>query len=533
MLLWYFQPITLQICHSIHSFEWRLGRKNPTTLTCDKAGTVEDSLKRSNLFRENEEKNKLKELVIVRCDRPIPSHFPCMLIKPGEQLLVKYVKKPAGQKPAVKTRKSSCEEMVTFHLQTKGGKNITKIIRNPALREYPEISVYAYKGENMKHALKRDGRFLKTIFKKTCALFDSKANVEMSNLVDDLDEKSFQIIMLNKSSPPESQPSSQEDALDTVEHEQGNNDENNEIIGDKLGELHEIPNSREIRSHLSSRVRDVEHQILRVEYGRSEGSVSVETMKRLMSLSTSVCQVRIKGRAAGSGFLLFDSFVLTNFHVIRPFFNEMCQLSEPVSVHFSFENLDQVDPGHQVQEVIAYDYCPDSRKCDWALLGLNADQVLPPGLLSFLGFIPQSGSICIIGHPHGGVKKVDQTWILNVNSQRQVIEKHYNENLKYNHRGEVIQFVTPSFAEAVLKALDGGRVLPYETCFSFCSSGSPIFDSYCNVVAMHTAGYLYESSSGETKSVIEYGQPLSSILENLIASVSGRVFLTETFYAFK
>ncbi|XP_020775735.2 serine protease FAM111A-like isoform X2 [Boleophthalmus pectinirostris] len=529
-----------QICHSTHSFQWRLGQKKPMTITCGEAGTVKDSLRRSDLFRKNEEKNKLKELVVVRGGRPIPSHFPCILIKPEEQLEVNYVNsKSADDKPVVKSGTRSSEQMVVFNLQTKGGKNITKIVRNPALRSYPEFSVYAYKGEKVKRALKRDGRFLKTIFKKTCALYDLTTNVEMSNLVDDLDDKTFQIIILNKNSPPESQPSSLEDAIDTLEQgndnalEQGNdNDENNTFIE----ELCEIPDSKEIRSHLSSLVRDFlnkmsndqekdEHQILRVEYGRSQGSVTVETMKRLMSLSNSVCQVRIKGSAVGSGFLLFDSFVLTNFHVIKNVFNQNMQLSEPISVHFSFESFDQATGGHQVQGIVACEYGIDvsGHKCDWALLELNADQVLPPGLLSHFGFIPPSGSICIIGHPHGGVKKVELSWILpNISVQCQVIEKHYNENLTSSERGEVIPFVTPLFARGVAKALSRTRDLTYETCFYFGSSGSPVFDSHCNVVAMHSGGFLYESSSGETQSVIEYGHPLSSILENLIVQLVKR-----------
>ncbi|KAK7925784.1 hypothetical protein WMY93_008094 [Mugilogobius chulae] len=390
------------------------------------------------------------------------------------------------------------------------------------------------------------------MFKVTCALSHFTTDVEMSNLVDDLGGKTFRVIMLNKNSPPESQPSSLEDALyeqghddDSVEQrideggcvkqeddedhtiEQGNCNDTNKP---SLDELHEIPDSREMRSHLSSLVRDFiekkstdlnidKGNLLSVEYGRTQGAQTVKIMKRLMSLSDSVCQVRIKDSAVGTGFILFSSFVLTNFHVIKDVFNyNNYQLMETVSVHFSFESLDQAAEGHQVKEVVAAEYYTDvsGQKCDWALLALNSDQEFPSGLLEHFGFLPQSTSICIIGHPYGGVKKIDQSWIIPSKSHSQVIEKHYNENRTYSGTGEVIEFVASSFAEGIAKELYNSRDLTYDTCFFFGSSGSPVFDSHGNVVAMHSGGFVYESPSGGKQSVIEYGHPLSSILENLI-----------------
>ncbi|XP_072301703.1 serine protease FAM111A-like [Eucyclogobius newberryi] len=518
-----------QICHSTHSFEWRLGKRNPMNQTCNKAGTVEDSLRRSSTFRENEKKNLQKELVVVKSGKPIASHFPCTLIQTGDQLLVNYVK-AVDNKPVAKTRPLSSDQIVVFNVHTKGGKNVTKIIRNPALRPYSELSVYAYKGEKVKHALKRDGRFLKSVFKKTCALNYHFTRVEMDNVVDHLDGKTFQIVLMNKNSPPESQPSSLEDTLDHAQRndedetlEQENNAENDENDNNEtfeqgndydakswpssLGsELHEIPDSQELKSHLSSLVSDCfedkeQSDLLNVEYGRNHGSFTVETMTSLMtSCSDSVCQVRIGGSAVGSGFLLFDSFVLTNFHVIKPCFNRnSCQLFEIVRVRFSYKNLDQAAEWHQVKEAVVGEYE------DWVLLELNTDQKLPSGLLEHFGFIPKSGSICIIGHPNGDVQRVDQSSILTTRTSGSKREdlKHYRET------GELIQFMSPSFPQ-------GFKVAFYDCCLYFGSSGSPVFDSHGHVVAMHSGGYVRESISVEPEHFIEYGPALSSILENLI-----------------
>ncbi|KAF7663549.1 hypothetical protein LDENG_00208000 [Lucifuga dentata] len=83
--------------HETHTFEWCWSDKKPTTFTCDKAGTVEASLKRSPEFKNIAEKNKGKELIIVRNGKAISSHFPCCLIQQDERLTVKYIK--AADKP--------------------------------------------------------------------------------------------------------------------------------------------------------------------------------------------------------------------------------------------------------------------------------------------------------------------------------------------------------------------------------------------------------------------------------------------------
>ncbi|TDH05008.1 hypothetical protein EPR50_G00139100 [Perca flavescens] len=64
----------------------------------------------------------------------------------------------------------------------------------------------------------------------------------------------------------------------------------------------------------------------------------------------------------------------------------------------------------------------------------------------------------------------------------------------------------------------------YESCFYFGSSGSPVFNEHCNVVAMHSGGYAYRNARGESQSVIEYGYPLSIIIEHIIVQMVERRF---------
>lgn len=198
------------------------GDNKATTVSCNKAGTVEDVLKRSSQFRDISEKNRNKELVIMKDGKAIGSHFPCCLIKNNERLTVKYVKAVQNANPVngsvQRKRKRQSGELV-FHLLTKGGKDVVNIMTNSTLTKIPEMTVYAFKNENVKQALRRDGRLLDIVFTKNCVLSHTSSEVitEMSSLVDDLDGKSFKIILLNRKNPPESLPESLE--LDDMQNE--------------------------------------------------------------------------------------------------------------------------------------------------------------------------------------------------------------------------------------------------------------------------------------------------------------------------
>ncbi|XP_056252585.1 serine protease FAM111A-like [Seriola aureovittata] len=571
------QPRNLQVVakgeesHATHSFKWGLTGKTFTSVTCNKAGTVEDSLKRSSQFKELAKKNNDKDLVVVADGRAISSHCPCSLIK-DECLTVSYVKtktvdkqKQIGSNGSVRPRRkaSSCE-LVMFHVLTIGGKNVMKILRTPALKTIvQEITVYAYKGEKVKQALKRDGRFQKTIFKKNCALSHTGTHVttEMSNLVDHLDGKTYRIILLNKANPPESLPGSLDDAyMMPNESQRSESDENQDpsqqtttsksvknkfpkqepnLNGNTAPEevIREIPHSAVMQNQLSLQFKRVVkgrktvsklsrvQNLLRVEYGQNvQMCTEVKTMKKLMDLSNSVCHVRIKGSPVGSGFLLFDKFVLTNGHVIKDIYNDNRQLDVEITVHFSYESLDPREEGQKsgvvkVEEVAGFEYCPDvsGHMYDWALLRLSADQKLPDGLLKHFGFLPQGGGVCIIGHPYGGVKKIDPCVIIPPDNRNQVVEKSYHEN-----QGP-IHLVTRQFFEGVAEYVQhNSEVLTYQSCFYHGSSGSPVFDKYCRVVAMHSGGFTYPDARGDMKSVIEFGYRLSDTIEHIIVQLVER-----------
>lgn len=566
--------------HETHHFEWSLsGDNKPTAVSCNKAGTVEDVLKSSSQFRDISKKNQNKELVIMKDGKAISSHFPCCLIKNNERLTVRYVKavkvkatknakQPVNGSVHRKTKRRSGER-VMFHLLTKGDKDLVNIMKNRTLTKISEITVYAYKNEKVKQALRRDGRLLDIVFTKNFVLsnISSEVTTEISKLVDDLDGKRFKIILLNKKNPPESLPESLE--LDDMQNESQiidpsgdqappkqstTNDSLNEntpnqnptLNGNMApGSMCEIPNSTEMKGHLLVEFQHLVkgkktrkqtqlsriQRLFRVDYGKNVQTCNeVKTMKKLMDLSNSVCHVRINGRSGGSGFLLFGKFVLTNGHVIKGIYNESeRQLTEEVTVHFSYESLGQVDPGAAVEEeVVGFECCCDvsGHTNDWALLRLCADQELPDVLLKHFSFLPQRGGICIIGYPMGAVKQIDHCLIVPREGLNQIVERHQQQNPEgdfTNSQGQ-IQLVTDQFFDGVKEDIrQQPKTLLYESCFYFGSSGSPVFDEHCNVVAMHSGGYVYPNAGkDEIQSVIEYGYPLSDIMERIVIQMVQR-----------
>uniref|UniRef100_A0A674CLJ2 Protein FAM111A-like n=1 Tax=Salmo trutta TaxID=8032 RepID=A0A674CLJ2_SALTR len=599
-----------------HFFKYRFKSEYKIySITCCHYGTVLDALQTSDIFKNTTKTKQGMEIVIQREKEPraaVSTHFPCHLIDNDEEVVVSFIKGPNGSssdtqglsKQSKPPQNIQPDKLMAFCVETEGGQNVKrKVMKNPELRnKLNYVCVYGYKGEKVKHALRRDGRFGETIF-TGCVLSDSetKVNTEMSQPVDGLDGKRHQGLKTRCAlSEPETgvdiemsqtvdgidgkrhqgckgemlvvkvkrigrvaqpQPDSLEDwdntpteelsfppggtseaALcpqnpttpDTVkthlQSKEAGKDCSSLVVKQKR---QEIPNSKEILNILRSQYAGlVDHmkkrenlkkpsdvqQFLRVEFGKKTQSFQeVKKVKSLIELSASVCQVRIEGNAKGTGFLLFDKFILTNAHVVQQIYEPITNtLQQSVTVTFDFEDLDEIPQQIPVKsEVVAYGK-DDLGNLDFALLEVSSgpDITLPSSLLDTFRFPSPEGGICIIGHPEGGVKKTDPCFITQYGDRKQAVEKHVTENKEFFHVINNRYFEENS--DINTRLLTDTEKITYDTCFFHGASGSPVFNEYCQLIAMHTAGYSYQGKRGKTQSIIEYAIPLSGILEEII-----------------
>ncbi|KAK3538668.1 hypothetical protein QTP86_011909 [Hemibagrus guttatus] len=151
-----------------HTFRFHYQSKT-YKMTCNAPMTILERLQTDSSFKaicEINQSKELKEMVIRREPMPrgaVRPHFPCCLLNHDELLDIKFIKS-GGNSDTMKAPKlavHSAENLVCFYIKTRGEENIRKVVKNNKLKnvEVDYVCVYAVKGEKVKVALKRDGRF--------------------------------------------------------------------------------------------------------------------------------------------------------------------------------------------------------------------------------------------------------------------------------------------------------------------------------------------------------------------------------------
>ncbi|XP_059405474.1 serine protease FAM111A-like isoform X2 [Carassius carassius] len=533
-------------------FQYCLNKSKRYSVSCKASLNVLEALNTSHMFRNEKEKNqnKQKEILIQRSKDGVPgaavkTDFPCCLIETNEILYIDFIQKDENSctnqtTAAPLLRKTTKPEMlVTFQVKKEGGQKVRCLLKSKALRSRVKcVCVYAFKGEKIKNALKRDGRFIDDIFGKHCALseFNDELKHEWSKrVVENIDGKSFQLVVLSDKKLPDSQDdltpvmtepnvASDADVAETVGSSQnpisneqekkhdGNTESTNppttqcavkpiadseEILGILRDQFPVLLKQLKQRENLKSK-SDVQ-KFFRAEYGKSvENFLKVKKVKQLMKLSDSVCQIRQGDSALGTGFLLFDRYILTNAHVIT----DVTKVNAgQYTAVFGYEDLDSKDNlCISVTQLTSFFKGKDDKgmHLDYALLKLdNIDKIADyPKLLDY--YCPNApinrGQICIVGHPGEGVKKMDPCFI---------IEK---ENQQLIHIVNEQKQVFPACENQIT----------YDSCFFNGSSGSPVFDVDCNLIGIHTGGYTNKTGD-KIENIMEYGFSMQPILDNIRA----------------
>lgn len=489
-------------CH----LDWK---KDPTKeVWCAKSDTVLKALKELlNPQKPNEE-------FIIKRQRvknsAIATHFPCHLLDQEEPLVVSKVTTKLGVVPEEGADDTGPdplpEKYVTFFLDPEGGKNTSnkKLLKNPKLKKHVPFCVYGLKGETLRQALSRDGRFMDVVTTDKCHLYDKERMVTLAitQLVDNQIGRHFQITFERKknerrdgSSSPEETNGSPPDEVAEQGHTPRNGvEEDTSQPDDDLSKVFEIAQEMRLKNENFGKIQPPFADFNRI--------------RQITTLGESVCKVDVGGLKTGTGFVLFENFILTNAHLFEnPCVRSTMTLSVAVRCIFNYEKClgkKSISVGAK-PVLIDYQFDPDETKraLDYAILELDLETMkpknkkLPPGLLSKYGPVPDSGEACLIGHPQGGVKLLDATSIIPKKNRRDSVESVLMIKVKDNIQKEINNLP---------------KVVTYYTYFYHGSSGSPVFDAFGRVFGLHTASIYFRDGC----SLIEYALPLEDIMKSFV-----------------
>uniref|UniRef100_A0A3P9DT73 Reverse transcriptase domain-containing protein n=1 Tax=Maylandia zebra TaxID=106582 RepID=A0A3P9DT73_9CICH len=445
--------------------------------------------------------DKTKEMILGKEDKKsiVATHLPCSCIDDGECLIIsRRAEKVEGKVQHSKIVHPKGHYSV-FYIDTVGGLHTKtkELFKNNDVKQFKNLCVYGEKGITVAEALKRDGRFI-----------DDLGNFELSNnqdpkrltvctqKVEILHQKQFKIRL--PKDKKENNGKSQESPTN-------NSQSNCERRSDRFpGDLYQ------------------EALNLRKEnFGKIQQSFSeVHRVRKLLELGKSVCKVIVKDVSMGTGFVLFDTFILTSAHLFKGFV-EGKELQQDVEVLAIFD-YEETEPETNFYYFKAENTFTDfDADLDYAVLEAQNIKV-PPGLLSEFGPLPANGEACIIGHPAGGVKKMDPTCIIEIEKREQAIVEHLSQykNLL------IIKTISDWLKEhgindILIGGCKAGKVGTYHTFMYHGASGSPVFNGLGKVFGLHTAGYVCDSVNSD-ESVIEYAIPLLTIFENFKRFVSSK-----------
>ncbi|XP_026018928.1 protein FAM111A-like [Astatotilapia calliptera] len=517
---------------------------NGYTVQCDQLCTVLEAIK------SNEKCNKkikcADENIMIQLGKEdkksiVATHFPCSCIDDGEYLIILCGEKKVEGEVQHSKIVYPKEHYSVFYIDTVGGLNTKtkKLFKNNDVKQFKNLCVYGEKVITVAEALKRDGRFI-----------DDLGNYELSNNQDpniltvctqkvkNLHQKQFKIRLPKdkKEKKKEESPSnnsqskcesrSESEIIDLVQQEgirvktvkETSSDVDRKEIYDRLRE--QFPDlKRLMESRFPGDSFQKELNLRKENFGKIQQSFSqVHRVRKLLELGKSVCKLVIKDVSMGTGFVLFDTFILTSAHLFKGYV-EGKEPKQDVEV-FAIFDYEEPEPETNYYYFRAENTFIDfDADLDYAVLELNPEgsnsMDVPPGLLSEFGRLPANGEACIIGHSAGQVKEMDPTFIIEIEKRGQAIDEHFSQ-----HKHPFIINVLSDHVrkQGIENILQSGKVGTYHTFMYHGASGSPVFNGLGKVFGLHTAGFTYGFIK-QVESVIEYAHPLIMIFERFVSNL--------------
>ncbi|XP_075829709.1 serine protease FAM111A-like isoform X2 [Microtus pennsylvanicus] len=410
---------------------------------------------------------------------------------------------------------------VLFYIHAIGSKR-RKILKYGELhKKGNKLCVYGLKGESIKDTLRKDGRFLSFVESDDWKLISELDTViEITQPVDALDGKLFQVEAERTNNPRISSVTQNSELENRSFHKV------DEHIVDQYPVLKE--QREKLRAYIKEQ-NDKEKKktslfkMHKENFGKlTINSTSVKVLKHLSQASDSVGYLWWNNNGKGgcaTCFVFKESYIFTCRHVINDIVGEGVEpskwastISRCVKVIFDYEefppkedNAFNVKPWFEIS----------SENLDYAVLELeeNGRQV-PAGLYNGIGPAPDNGLIYIIGHPDGEKKSTDGCTVVPQYNRGRKCEENVQAR---KAAGEYVcrSFLSIYTQRSFQQLLGNSDVVTYDTTFFGGSSGSPVFDSNCSLVAMHAAGFVCKYQSG-VHNIIELGSTMESIIADIM-----------------
>ncbi|XP_072000923.1 serine protease FAM111A-like isoform X2 [Engystomops pustulosus] len=195
----------------------------------------------------------------------------------------------------------------------------------------------------------------------------------------------------------------------------------------------------------------------------------------------------------GTLFLLTETLALTCYHVVKLLIKSGAVSN--VEVIFNYESNEKTVHGKYLGEEWS------NENLDVAFVRIEISPT-PPGLINYIAPPPEDGAVSIIGHPGGEHKKIDSHCSVIAFSQR----AESIANTIFSDRSYIHVLTKYSFM-----CMNDPTLMTYDSCLYEGASGSPVFNSHGELVAMHTGGFLANTTL-KKKSIIEYGRSTVDII---------------------
>ncbi|XP_008284367.1 protein FAM111A-like [Stegastes partitus] len=525
--------------HHSHQFRVKFPNDNVEyTVYCNQACTVLEAitseLNTPFMMMMMKKKNCTNNNLIIQMDEVIvATHFPCSCIVKDACLII-HCKPEEVEEARDHDKVLSRDKYSVFCISKDGGQfaKTRKLFKSNTVKHFSYLCVYAKKGITVKEALKEDGRFLDLQDFELSKIEDSKKRTLCTQNIDDLDGKKFKICLYQTPSRANRQANSKQQVQQKQPSASEKSQQNAESVLHRAQQS-EISVRRPMESTFNGEVSEwFKHleewvtsdsfatmlELRKEDFGKVQQSFSeIDRLKMLIEMGESVCLVKINVFGAeneGTGFVLYDNFVLTNAHLFKVcagLKRDRWKDDVKITVVFNYEKTNC-----ESKKELKANVWDGNDALDYAILELDIEKhssnqtteetEVPPGLLSNFGPSPGDGEACLIGHPNGGVKKLDPTCII----PKEKREESVNQNLE----GYSDYILTLCSINQEIKKCPNACVT-YNTFMFHGASGSPVFDGHGRVFGLHSGGYFYDFIK-PNQSVIEFAQPLLTIFRDFM-----------------